>query len=148
MHELTEHLLTRRDQALQATASARRQLIHLLEHGETQLAAAIAEVCNRQAYDSWWKTVTDHIEHGGQHPMTALTNARTTARQVLLDLTTPRQECPFAYGQAIAALEATRRFYHETNTLNLEAITHPQPATPTIATGPGTTSAITARRPR
>ena len=130
MHKFSHQLFRCRDQALQAAHLARRHLIRLLDHGAPELAAAMAEVTNRQAYANWWTSLTDHIEHGGQDPMTALTNARTAARQALLDLPTPRHACPFTHSQALAALEATRRFYHDTAPHGIDAITDPQPPAP------------------
>jgi hypothetical protein len=89
-------------------------VIHLLNQGETDLASAIAEFFDRQAYARWWVTITDHIHHDHINPATAVAGARTAARQALVDLTTPHHACPFTHGQAIATLEATRRFYHAT----------------------------------
>jgi hypothetical protein len=111
---------------------ARGHLVRLLDECEDNLAEAIADVARLQPYARWWMRVTDHIEHGGMDPVAALTAARTAARQTLLLRSNPRTACPFEHGEAVAALEATRRFYNDTATLDLDAITRPGPATPTL----------------
>jgi hypothetical protein len=118
----TQHLFTLRDNALDAAEDARGRLIRLLLQDDVQLAPTMAEFAHLQGYARWWIGVANHIEHGGLDPITALTRSRTAARRVLLDQITPRTDCPFTYGQHVAALEATRHFYHDTSALEVDAL--------------------------
>jgi hypothetical protein len=134
MNEFREHLIDRRDQALDAAMHARGRLSDMLTECEDNLADAMADVARLQPYARWWMAVTNEFEYGGLDPMAALTKARTNARQALLAHTSPHTACFFTHGQSQAAIEATRRFYNETAFFNLDTITGTAPATPTITT--------------
>jgi hypothetical protein len=117
--EFTRDLFTYRDQAAESARLATQHLIRLLQDEETDPAAAMADAIEWRAYARWWISMTDHIERDSIDPVTALANARTSAHDTLLDLPTPRHECPYANAQAIAAIEATRRFFRDTASLHL-----------------------------
>jgi hypothetical protein len=96
VEEFTRDLFTYRDQAVESARLATRHLIRLLQDEVTNVATAMADAAEWRAYARWWTTLTDHIEHGGTAPVTALANARINAHGALLDLPTPRHECPYA----------------------------------------------------
>lgn len=148
INPLTRELFDRRDAALDAVGDARGRLIRLINDGHDNLAAAIGDATHLHAYARWWITVTEHIEHHGVEAMTALTRTRTAARHILLDQVTPRSDCPFTYGLAIARLEATRHFYQDSGNVHGD---NPQagPTPPHPGSGPGPVyAAVTSRLPQ
>lgn len=143
MQAFTQHLFTVRDNARRAANEARTRLIQLLHDDQAALGPAIAEALHLQAYARWWAKVTTDIENGQMDAVTALINSRKAAHRILLDHVTPRSDCPFTYGQAVAALEATRHFYHDTTALEVGMLPHAGPTPPTT----GTTTTPTGGRP-
>jgi hypothetical protein len=131
MNAFVTHLSDRHEQALEAAGEARSRLITILDEDGPALASAMADVALFDAYARWWTTVANDITDAGTDPITALSRARTTARRILLERTTPRGECPFGLGMAQAVIEAARHFYHDTATLDLDAITPAEIAPPT-----------------
>lgn len=127
MHAFAQHLYTRRDTATTAAKEAVDRLIGQLVSNCTELGPSLADAAYLQAYARWWQATTDAIEHDGVDPITALRRSRETARRILLDHLTPRSDCPFTYGQAVAAREAARAFYHDTGELD---VVPPMPGTP------------------
>lgn len=117
MEDFTQTLIARRDQAVEAAHAAGDKLIRLLKTDESNLAVMTAEALERRAYARWWTTLIDRIDDGTD-PVTALTDARTTAHDALLILPTPRSDCPYSNAQAITAVEATRAFFYDTATLH------------------------------
>ncbi|GAB2841662.1 hypothetical protein GCM10027176_51880 [Actinoallomurus bryophytorum] len=135
MEDLTQTLLTRQEQVLQASRVASQTLICMLRSDEPVPAAVIAEALERRAYARWWTTLTDHVVHDGQaDPAAALAAARKVAHDALLVLPTPRSECHHTNAQAITTLEAARAFFHDTATL-YPPTTEPAAAPGTTATG-------------
>lgn len=131
MQAFAQHLYARRDTATTAAKEATDRLIGQLVSGSTELGPALAEATHLQAYARWWQAITDTIEGEGIDPITTLRRSRDAARAILLDHLTPRSDCPFTYGQAVAAREAARAFYHDTSELD---VIPPPPISP--ATGP------------
>lgn len=129
MDPFITYLQEKTTQATEAAGLARSRLISILDEDGPALASAMADVAILDAYARWWTTVANNITHTGTDPITALSRARTTARRILLEQTTPRGECPFQLGMAQAAIEAARHFYHDTATLGLDTIT-PADTTP------------------
>jgi hypothetical protein len=139
MNAFLTHLSDRHEQAQEAAGEARSRLITILDEDGPALASAMADVAFLDAYARWWTTVIHHIEHAAFDPVTALSHARTAARRTLIEHPTPHLACPFAQGMAQASIEAARRFYHDTTTLDLDTIT---------TTPHRTQPAITPSRPR
>lgn len=141
----TAYLRDQHDAALEAAGDARGRLVRL------PLTKA------NPASPRRWPTSPPprHTRRGGRpsstiwttpdathsDPITVLTTARTAACRALLDQATPHPACPytspFAYGQAIAAIEAARRFYHDAALLDLDLTPAPHPAPPPTPTDPG-----------
>lgn len=138
MKEFTRDLFTYRDQAAESARLATQHLIRLLQDEETDPAAAMADAIEWRAYVRWWINITDRIERDSIDPVTALANAHTSAHDTLLDLPIPHHECPYVNAQAIAAIEATRRFFRDTASLHpATRLTETAPAsTPDRAHGP------------
>ncbi|GAB2841637.1 hypothetical protein GCM10027176_51850 [Actinoallomurus bryophytorum] len=132
-----DHLFKMCEQAVDAVIRARSDLRDAMDkHEDTALAAAMDQAAHTVPYARWWIDLTRTIEHGGLDPMIALTNARTAARQSLLQSGQPiPNRSWFTIAQSHATAEATRRFYHDTAIFNVEAITGPGPSAPSI-TGP------------
>lgn len=128
MQAFAHHLYARRDIAATAAKEATDRLIGQLVSGHTKLGPTLAEATHLQAYARWWHAVIDAIERDTIDPITALHRSRDAARVILLDHLTPRSDCPFTFGQAVAAREAARVFYHDTGEL---AVTPPPPGSPT-----------------
>jgi hypothetical protein len=129
-----DHLFKLCEQAVDAVIRARADLRDAMDKNEDiALAAAMDRAAHTVPYAHWWIDVTRAIEQGGLDPMLALTNARTAARQSLLRAgqSTPGGSW-FTIAQSHATTEATRRFYHDTAIFNVEAITGPGPATPSL----------------
>lgn len=123
MDAFRQYLIDRRDEALDAAGNARGHLIRLLDEGDHHLAPAMEQVTTLQAYAAWWTAVTDHIDHGGLDPVTALATTRTTAHQLILSPPRRSPRSMFDHAQSLAVLDAARRFYHDTARLDLDAIT-------------------------
>ena len=136
MNAFVTHLSDRHEQAQEAAGEARSRLITILDEDGPALASAMAEVAFLDAYARWWTTVIHHIDHAGIDPVTALSHARTAARRTLLEHTTPRLACPFEQGVAQASIEAARRFYRDTTTLDTITTTHHRPRTAITPTNP------------
>jgi hypothetical protein len=128
MQAFAQHLYTRRDIATTAAKEACDRLIGQLVSNCTELGPSLAEAAHLQAYARWWQATTDAIERDGIDPITALHRSRDTARRILLDHLTPRSDCPFTYGEAVAAHEAARAFYHDTGELDVAPPTPDNPS--------------------
>lgn len=137
MNAFLDHLISLRDEALDAAMHARVHLTRVLEECEdSKFAQAMEQVAYCQPYARWWMRVTDEVEHGGLDPMAALTQARTAARRFLLQTRLAPSVSLFSTAQMIAEMEAIRRFYEDTAFFNLETITGPGPETPTVTGTP------------
>jgi hypothetical protein len=134
MQDFIQHLFALRATAKDAADEACNQLVCKLRIASPDLGPAIAEAAHHQAYAHWWTIVTDHIEHGRMDGVTALVRAREAARRTLLETVIPRSGCPFTDAQSIAAIEAARHFYQDTNGLEIDPLPHTGPP----ATGPAT----------
>src|SRR5262249_8761383 len=88
MTTFRDHLFRQREEAADAVVQARADLRDAFD-GNGSLAAAMDQAAHVVPYARWWIELTDAIKYGGVDPMIALTNARTTARQALLQTTPP-----------------------------------------------------------
>jgi hypothetical protein len=139
-----------RDAAVDAASQARVHLTRILDEGdEAKSGAAMEQIAHREPYARWWMKVTNAIELGDLDPRTALTKARTAARQSLLQTRQTPPGSLFTTAQSLAATEATRHFYQDTASFNLKDIPGATPTTPTSAppAAPCTRTTATPRPP-
>ncbi len=137
MNDFREHLINRRDQAIDAAMEAHGRMTDLLiENEDTKLADAMADIARHQPYARWWIAVTDEFEQRGLDPMAALTKIRTRARSRLIQQAVPTTPSLFRTAQELASIEAARRFFNDTAFFNIDALTTPGPAAPTVTTPP------------
>ncbi|MCO5999765.1 hypothetical protein [Actinoallomurus rhizosphaericola] len=129
MNEFAQYLFRLRDEALEAAGDKCGRLIRLLEEAENDIADAIADFTVKQSYADWWMTVTDHIEHGGLDPVTALIRVRDAAHNAVLRGPGPHRSM-YHHAQSLARTDAARRFYNDTAALDLIAITTSAPTAP------------------
>ncbi|GAA4617230.1 hypothetical protein GCM10023195_76810 [Actinoallomurus liliacearum] len=129
MNEFAEYVFHLRDEALEAAGNKRGRLIRLLEEADDDLAAAVADVAVHQSYASWWMSVTDHIEHGGLDPVTALARVREAAYRAALQAPGPGASA-YQHAQAVARTDAARLFYNDTTAIGPATVTGSAPTTP------------------
>jgi hypothetical protein len=129
MNEFAEYLFHLRDEALEAAGDTRGRLIRLLEEADDDLAETVADVTVNQSYATWWMAVTDHIEHGGLDPVTALTRVRQAAYRAVLCGPGPHTSM-YAHAQSLARTDAARLFYNDTTALDPATITGTTPTAP------------------
>jgi hypothetical protein len=132
MNAFAQYLFHLRDEALQTAGNTRARLIHLLEEAGDDLAEAVADVTINQSYAHWWMTVTDHIEHGGLDPVTALTRTREAAYHAVLRGPGPHTTV-YRHAQSLARTDAARLFYNDTAAIDLDAVTGGAPATTAVS---------------
>jgi hypothetical protein len=90
-----------------------RAVISRLDNGEDP-SAELGRFAAARALAGWWHRVVTEIDHAGMDPVDALWRMRESARRVLTDQPMPQIACPFAYGFAVASIEAARRFHRDT----------------------------------
>ncbi|MEV5704819.1 hypothetical protein [Actinoallomurus sp. NPDC052274] len=122
MNEFTQYLFHLRDEALEAAGNTRGRLIRLLEEADDDLAETVADVTVNQSYAHWWMAVTDHIEHGGLDPVTALTRVRQAAYRAVLRGPGPHTPA-HQHAQSLARTDAARLFYNDTTALDPATVT-------------------------
>jgi hypothetical protein len=94
-------------------SDAERAVFSRLDNREDP-SAELGTFAAARALDSWWHRVVTMIDHAGLDPVDALWRMRESARRVLTDQPIPQAACPFAYGFAVASIEAARRFHRDT----------------------------------
>jgi hypothetical protein len=129
MNDFAHYLFHLRDEALEAAGNTRARLIRLLEEAEDDLADTVADVTVNQSYAHWWMTVTDHIEHGGLDPVTALTRTREAAYNAVLRGPGPHTTV-YQHAQSLARDAAARLFYNDTTAIDPATVTASTPTAP------------------
>jgi hypothetical protein len=103
-------------EARQTRTDAESALVNALAEGRP-IVEEVTWVFRTRGQSAWWDSVIDTIERYGIEPGEAVIRSRNQALHVLTTQTAHRSTCPFEQAYALAALDAARIFYRDSEDL-------------------------------